>query len=91
MVPDLGKLATKMSWSCKKVVRIKIEYQTIPLLLSISVKKTGVTLLGSPAKGQLVSKGLFGVIVLTQKPTIFSRISALATEKRLDQKNKGAI
>ena len=32
-------------------------------------------------KGQLISKGLFGVIVSTIKPTIFLRISALASKK----------
>ena len=34
-------------------------------------------------KGQLISKGLFGVIVWTKKPTkFFLRISALASKKR---------
>jgi hypothetical protein len=45
-------------------------------------------------KGQLISKGLFGVFKSTKKPTIFVRISALAClacKKRLDQKNKGTL
>ena len=42
-------------------------------------------------KGQLISKGLFDGIVWTKKPTIFLRISALASKKRLDQKNKGTL
>ena len=37
-------------------------------------------------KGQLISKGLFGVIVSTKIPTIFSRISALASKKSSNQK-----
>ena len=37
-------------------------------------------------KGQLISKGLFGVIVSTKKPTIFLRISALASKKSSNQK-----
>ena len=44
------------------------------------------------AKGQLISKGLFGVIVWTKKPTnFFLLISALVSKKRLDQKNKGTL
>ena len=40
-------------------------------------------------KGQLISKGLFGVIVSTKKPTkFFLRISGLASKKRSDQKIK---
>ena len=39
-------------------------------------------------KGQLISKCLFGAIVLTKKPTkFFLRISALASKKRSNQKN----
>ena len=38
------------------------------------------------AKGQLISKGLFGVIVSTKKPTSFLRISALASKKSSKQK-----
>ena len=46
----------------------------------------GISLL----KGQLISKGLFDVIVLTKKkPTI--RISALASKKRSNQKHKGTL
>ena len=36
-------------------------------------------------KGQLISKGLFGVIVTTKKPTKFLRISALASKKSSNQ------
>ena len=44
------------------------------------------------AKGQLISKGLFDVIILTKKPTmIFFRISALASIKRSDQKDTCAL
>ena len=43
------------------------------------------------AKGQLISKGLFDVIVSTKKQTIFLRISALASKKRSDQKNKDTL
>ena len=39
-------------------------------------------------KGQLILKCPFDVIVLTEIPTIFLRISALASKKRLNQKNK---
>ena len=46
---------------------------------------TGDTV-ASAAKGQLTSKELFGVIVWTKKPTIFLKISALASKKRLNQK-----
>ena len=43
-------------------------------------------------KGQLISKGLFDVIVWTKKNNeIFLRISALASKKRSDQKNKGTL
>ena len=42
-----------------------------------------------PFKDQLISKGLFDVIVSTKKPTKFVlRISALASKKRWDQKIK---
>ena len=44
------------------------------------------------SKGQLISKCLFGAIVSTKKPTnIFLRISALASKKRSNQKNKGTL
>ena len=40
-------------------------------------------------KGQLISKGLFGVIVWTKTSTKFIlRISALASKKRSNQKNE---
>ena len=43
-------------------------------------------------QGQLISKGLFNVIVWTKKPKeFFLRISALASKKRSDQKNKGPL
>ena len=38
------------------------------------------------AIGQLISKELFEVIFTTKKPTIFLKISVLATKKRLDLK-----
>ena len=38
------------------------------------------------SKGQLISKGLFGVIVSTKKPTSFLRIYALASKKSSKQK-----
>ena len=41
-------------------------------------------------KGQLILKCPFGVIVSTKIPTIFLRISALASKKRLNQ-NKGTL
>ena len=46
------------------------------------------------SKGQLISKGLLGVIVWTKKPTkLFLRISALASKKREaeSKKDKDAI
>jgi hypothetical protein len=43
-------------------------------------------------KGQLISKCLFGAIVSTKKTNeIFLRISALASKKRSNQKNKGTL
>ena len=44
-------------------------------------------------KGQLISKCLFGAIVSTKKPTKFRtmEISALASKKRSNQKNKGTL
>ena len=43
-------------------------------------------------KGQLISKGLLGVIILIKKTNeIFLRISALASKKRSDQKNKDTL
>ena len=42
-------------------------------------------------KGQLISEGLFDVIVWTKKRWNFLRISALASKKRSDQKNKGSL
>ena len=42
------------------------------------------------AKGQMISKCLFGAIVLTRKPTIWKKnTSALASIQRSSQKNKG--
>ena len=41
-------------------------------------------------KGQLISKGLFDVIV-SKKPKKKLWISALASKKRSDQKNKGTL
>ena len=44
------------------------------------------------SKGQLISKGLFDVIVSTKNPTnFFLRISTLASKKRSEQKNKGTL
>ena len=40
------------------------------------------------AKGQLISKCPFVVFVLTKKTTIFFRISALASKKRLNKKKR---
>ena len=37
-------------------------------------------------KGQLVSNGLFGAIILTKNQRIFLRISALAYQKSSNQK-----
>ena len=42
-----------------------------------------------PFKGQLIPKGFFDVIVSTNEN--FLKISALASKKRLDQKNKGTL
>ena len=43
-------------------------------------------------KGQLISKCPFGVIIWTQNTNeIFSRISALASKKMSNQKNKGTL
>ena len=43
-------------------------------------------------KGQLISKSPFGVFKLTKKTNeIFVRISALASKKRSNQKNKGTL
>ena len=44
---------------------------------------------GLHPKGQLISKGLFDVIVSTKKPTEFFKVFlSLASKKRLDQKTK---
>ena len=44
------------------------------------------------AKGQLISKCLFGAIVSTKKPTNFNlRISAIPSKKRSNQKNKSTL
>ena len=58
--------------------------------LSICQKYDIITKL---TKGQLISKGLFDVIVSTKKLTkLFLRISALVSKKRSDQKiNKGTL
>ena len=40
----------------------------------------------SDSKGQLISKGLFDVNVSTKKPTIFLRISVLASKNSSNQK-----
>ena len=46
----------------------------------------------STAKGQLISKCIFGAIVWTKKATkFFSRISALASKKMSNQKNKDTL
>ena len=43
-------------------------------------------------KGQIISKCLFGVIIWTKKNNeIFSRISALASKERSNQKNEGTL
>ena len=45
-----------------------------------------------PAKGQLISKCPFGVKISSKKTNkFFSRISALASKKRSNQKNKGTL
>ena len=45
-----------------------------------------------PAKGQLISKCPFGVKISSKKTNkFFSRISALASKKRSNQKNKGTF
>ena len=45
------------------------------------------------AEGQLISKRLFGAIVLTKIPTKFfpGFLSALASKKMSNQKNKGTL
>ena len=43
-----------------------------------------------PLKGQLISKCLFGAIISTKKTTKLL-ISCLASKKRSNQKNKGAL
>ena len=43
------------------------------------------------AKGHLISKCPFGVFKSPKKNEIFSRISALASKKRSNQKNKGTL
>jgi hypothetical protein len=48
------------------------------------LSKTWLKKRSTPYKGQLISKGLFGVIVLTKKTTkFFLRISPLASKKSL--------
>ena len=47
--------------------------------------------LGEFAKGQLISKCLFGAIVWTKKLTKFSWISAQASKKRSNQNDKGTL
>ena len=54
-----------------------------------TMEKEGV--LNYIPKGQLISKCLFGAMVLTKKPTKFLRISALASKTRSNQKNKGTL
>ena len=56
------------------------------------VEKIPVKPFWSTFKGQLISKGLFDVIVSTKKKQqFFLRISALGSKKRPDQKNKGTL
>ena len=46
----------------------------------------GVFVVNIAIKGQLISKCPFGVFILTKIPTIFLWISALASNKRLNEK-----
>ena len=63
----------------------RIRYEMI-CTASITFK---IGICGPPSKGQLISKGLFDVIVSTKKNNeFFVRISALASKKRWDQKIK---
>ena len=45
----------------------------------------------SPTKGYLISKGFFVSLFGPKNQRNFLRISALASKKRMDQKNKGTI
>ena len=54
-----------------------------------TMEKEGV--LNYIPKGQLISKCLFGAMVLTKKPTKFLRISVLVSKKRSNQKNEDFI
>ena len=47
------------------------------------------TIYHARAKGQLISKGLFDVIVSTKKPT--KTVSDLGSKKRSEQTNKGIL
>ena len=55
-----------------------------------NMPQTGLPYYNLEAKGQLISKGRFGVFKYTKKPTKFLvRIPALASKKRLNQKHIG--
>jgi hypothetical protein len=54
--------------------------------LAIKIPMSILNLRMKRAKGQLISKGLLGVIVSTKKTMIFLRISALASENSSNQK-----
>ena len=45
----------------------------------------------STTKGQIISKCPFGVKTSSQTNEIFSKISALASKKRSNRKNKGTL
>ena len=64
---------------------IKLGICSINVLIELFLRML-LTFLSNGSKGQLISKCLFGVIVGTKKNEIFSRISALASKKWLNQK-----
>ena len=90
---QIPKLAGLKVSEMKKKCILKWNLFTIlngtPIILCFAIKGTtnrGLTLMC--AKGQLISKGLFDVIVSAKKTmNFFLRISVLASKKRSDQKN----
>ena len=90
---DLVELSTTTVLLCENILigirdwqdeysEALLKNQFVQLKRLIETSKTTL----EKAKGQLISKCLFVVIVWTKKTEIFSRISALASKKRSNQK-----
>ena len=90
MMENIFELVKIIFWISKTLSRVG--YKDYLWGLSSGTHKQPVHFLKPPfwlytTKGQLISKGLFGVIVLTKKPTNFLMISALGSNKSSNQKN----